>query len=111
MLPATFLKLALFAFAAVSPGLARSHHSDSAGDDNNIDVQARDDVEPMHVRAFGAGYLYGREFADESISARALDEAMEGLEGRGWSSNYPPQHASGRPADFDFIIYRDVQER
>ena len=80
MLPATFLKLALFTLAAASTGFARPYNKDSAASNNNVDVQARD--ESLHVRAFLAGYLYGREFADEPITARALDEAMEGLERR-----------------------------
>ena len=78
MLPATILKVALFMLASASTGFARLHRRDSA--ESNVDIQARD--EPMHVRAFVAGYLYGRESADESITARELDEAMEGLERR-----------------------------
>ena len=100
MLPATLLKLALFAFAAAAPCLAHSQHRDSAGDNHIIDVQARDDLKPMHARAFVAGYLYGREFADEPITARGDDKSKKKEIARKRLSDYPRLYSLGEPTDF-----------
>ena len=68
MLPATFLKIALFALATVPAGFARPLGAGQGG--ANIDLQVRD--EQIGTRAFDEIYDY--------VFDRELDEGAEELE-------------------------------
>jgi len=72
MLPATFLKVAIFALATVPAGFARPLGS---GPD---DLQVRD--EQIETRSFAVDEIYGRDLADDYVSARELNEGVQELE-------------------------------
>ena len=82
MLLATYLKIAIFALATAPVGFARPRAPGSSR--ANTDLGARD--EQFDIREFAINDIYGRDPADDYVSARELNEGVQDLELRQWAA-------------------------